>query len=99
MNAMTIYDFSFHHDLAFLLCGNDSHYPLSVFAVSISLCCPNNSGTCCDMGQDDTIGKIELIPFSSCLQTRLIARMTFNRFLNCLMSQESMEITINTYRC
>ena len=25
--------------------------------------------------------------------------MTFNRFLNCLMSFESMEITINTYRC
>ena len=27
---------------------------------------------------------------------RLIARMTFNSFLSCLMSEESMEITINT---
>ena len=43
------------------------------------------------MDQSDTISKIELIP--------LIARMTFNRFLNCLMSFESIEITINTYRC
>ena len=40
----------------------------------------NFSSPCCDMGQNDTIGKIELIPFSVCL-----------------MSKESMEITINTY--
>ena len=36
---------------------------------------------CCDMGQNDTIGKIELIPLSSCQVIILIARMTFNSFL------------------
>ena len=42
---------------------------------------------------------IKVTLFPSCLQTILMVRMTFNRFLNCLMSIESMEITINTYRC
>ena len=51
------------------------------------------------MGQNDTIGKIELFPFPCCLRTRLIVRMTFNSSPNCLMSKESMEITINTYEC
>ena len=43
-------------------------------------------GRCCDMGQNDTIGKIELIPLSSCQVIILIARMTFNSFSSCLMS-------------
>ena len=47
----------------------------------------SQTGSCCDMDQSDTIGNIELI-----------VRMTFNRFVNCLMSIKSMEITINTYR-
>ena len=54
---------------------------------------------CCDMGQNDTIGKIELIPFSVLSETRLIVRMTFNSFSNSLSDQESTEIPINTYRC
>ena len=33
---------------------------------------------------------------SSCQVKRLIARMTYNSFLSCLMSKESMEIAINT---
>ena len=51
------------------------------------------------MGQNDTISKIELNPSSSCQVIILIARMTFNSFSSCLMSIESMVITINTYRC
>ena len=51
------------------------------------------------MGQNDTIGKIELIPFPCCLRTRLIVRMTFNSCSNSLSDQESTEIPINTYRC
>ena len=46
----------------------------------------NLLGDCCDMGQNDTIGKIELIPLSSCQVIILIARMTFNSFSSCLMS-------------
>ena len=38
------------------------------------------------MGQNDTIGKIELNPLSSCKVIILIARMTFNCFSSCLMS-------------
>ena len=41
---------------------------------------------CCDMGQNDTIGKIELNPLSSCQVIILIARMTFNCSSSCLMS-------------
>ena len=44
------------------------------------------STRCCDMGQNDTIGKIELFPLSSCQVIILIARMTFNCFSSCLMS-------------
>ena len=33
------------------------------------------------MGQNDTIGKIELFPLSSCQVIILIARMTFKLFL------------------
>ena len=51
------------------------------------------------MGQNDTIGKIELIPLSSCQVIILIARMTFNSFSSCLMSYVSTGITINTSRC
>ena len=40
--------------------------------------------------------RIELFLQSSCQVKRLITRMTFNSFLSCLMSKESMEITINT---
>ena len=43
-------------------------------------------GRCCDMGQNDTISKIELNPLSSCQVIILIARMTFNCFSSCLMS-------------
>ena len=35
------------------------------------------------MGQNDTIGKIELNPLSSCQVTILITRMTFNCFSSC----------------
>ena len=38
------------------------------------------------MSQNDTIGKIELNPLSSCQVIILIARMTFNCFSSCLMS-------------
>ena len=41
---------------------------------------------CCDMGQNDTIGKIELNPLSSCQVIILNARMTFNCSSSCLMS-------------
>ena len=41
---------------------------------------------CCDMGQNDTVGKIELNPLSSCQVIILIARMTFNCSTSCLMS-------------
>ena len=51
------------------------------------------------MGQNDTIDKIELIPQTSCQVIILIARMTFNSSLSCLMSKVSMEITINTSKC
>ena len=40
--------------------------------------------------------EIELIPSNVLSSKRLITRMTFNSFLSCLMSKESMEITINT---
>ena len=43
-------------------------------------------GRCCDMDQNDTIGKIELNPLSSCQVIILIARMTFNCSTSCLMS-------------
>ena len=46
----------------------------------------NVKPNCCDMGQNDTIGKIELNPLSSCQVIILIARMTFNCFSSCLMS-------------
>ena len=63
-------------------------------------------GNCCDIGQnmyrlrcqDDIFSRIELFLQSSCQVKRLITRMTFNSFLSCLMSKESMEITINTYK-
>ena len=59
---------------------------------------------CCDIGQntyqlrckDDIFSRIELFLQTSCQMKRLITRMTFNSFLSCLMSKESMEITINT---
>ena len=41
---------------------------------------------CCDMGQNDTIGKIELNPLSSRQVIILITRMTFNCSTSCLMS-------------
>ena len=44
------------------------------------------SERCCDMDQNDTIGKIELNPLSSCQVIILIARMTFNCSTSCLMS-------------
>ena len=43
-------------------------------------------GRCCDMGQNDTIDKIELNPLSSGQVIILIARMTFNCSTSCLMS-------------
>ena len=44
----------------------------------------------------DIFSRIELSLQTSCQMKRLITRMTFNSFLSCLMSKESMEITINT---
>ena len=46
--------------------------------------------------QADIHFEIELIPSNVLSSKRLITRMTFNSFLSCLMSKESMEITINT---
>ena len=59
---------------------------------------------CCDIGQFDIFSRIELrvkvtlelIPSIVLSSKRLIARMTFNSFLSCLMSKESIEITIKT---
>ena len=59
---------------------------------------------CCDISQFDIFSRIELwvkvtlelIPSIVLSSKRLITRMTFNSFLSCLMSKESMEITINT---
>ena len=48
------------------------------------------------MGQNDTIGKIELNPSFVLSSDILITRMTFNSFSSCLMSKVSIEITINT---
>ena len=64
----------------------------------------SKKGRCCDIGQntyrlrcqDDIFSRIELFLQSSCQMKRLITRMTFNSFLSCLMSKESMEITIIT---
>ena len=64
----------------------------------------SKKGRCCDIGQnmyrlrcqDDIFSRIELIPSIVLSSKRLITRMTFNSFLSCLMSKESMEITINT---
>ena len=58
---------------------------------------------CCDIGQIDIFSRIELrvkvtlelIPSIVLSSKRLITRMTFNSFLSCLMSKESIEITIN----
>ena len=50
------------------------------------------------MGQNDTIGKIELNPSSSCQVMKLTTRMTFNCSPSCLMSYVSTGITINTSR-
>ena len=44
----------------------------------------------------DIFPRIELFPLSSGQVIILIARMTFNSFLSCLMSKVSIEITINT---
>ena len=44
-------------------------------------------------------GEVVGFLFSSCQVTILITRMTFNSSPSCLMSKESMEITINTSRC
>ena len=48
--------------------------------------CVRKCKECCDMGQNDTVGKIELNPLSSCQVMILIARMTFNCSTSCLMS-------------
>ena len=54
-------------------------------------------GRCCDMGQNDTIGKLELFPsFRLVRKTILIARMTFTGFSNSLSDQESTEFPIYT---
>ena len=43
--------------------------------------------SCCDMSQNDTIGRIKLLlSLSSCQVIILIARMTFNCSTSCLMS-------------
>ena len=62
----------------------DSSYSYCACRGHVGPCvqCPS----CCDMGQNDTIGKIELNPLSSCQVTILITRMTFNCSSSCLMS-------------
>ena len=59
----------------------------------------SKKGRCCDIGQIDIFPRIELFPLSSCQVIILIARMTFNSSLSCLMSKVSIEITINTSKC
>ena len=56
------------------------------FSFEPMLCSFCRVEVCCDTGQNDTIGKIELNPLSSCQVIILIARMTFNCFSSCLMS-------------
>ena len=51
------------------------------------------------MAQNDTIGKIELIPVCDLSSKELITIMTFTSSLSSLSDQESTEISINTYRC
>ena len=54
---------------------------------------------CCDMGQNDTIGRIELNPSFVLSSDNTNCRMTFNSSSSCLMSYVSTGITINTFRC
>ena len=55
---------------------------------------------CCDIGQHLTYSPEQNSSIlSSCQVTILITRMTFSCSCFQLMSFESMEITINTYRC
>ena len=65
-------------------CENITFPQLRLWAVKIRW--PYEGGSCCDMDQNDTIGKIELNPLSSCQVIILIARMTFNCSFSCLMS-------------
>ena len=75
----------------FLTCSSNAFLPRANEdwgKVIFSVACVKNSvhSGCCDMGQNDTIGKIELNPLSSCQVIILIARMTFNCSTSCLMS-------------
>ena len=51
------------------------------------------------MGQNDTIGKIELNPSFVLSSDNTNCKNDIQLFPSCLMSLESMEIAINTYRC
>ena len=57
-------------------------------------------GRCCDMGQNDTIGKIESKSiFRPCQVMKLIARMTFNCSTSCFDELSGQQgFTINTSR-
>ena len=54
---------------------------------------------CCDMGQNDTIGKIELIPSSVLSENNTNYKNDIHKFSNSLSYQESTEIPIYTSRC
>ena len=54
---------------------------------------------CCDMGQNDTISKIELILTSVLSENNTNYKNDIHKFSNSLSDQESTEDPINTYRC
>ena len=51
------------------------------------------------MGQNDTIGKIELIHLSVLSTDNTNCKNDIHKFSNSLSDQESTENPINTYRC
>ena len=59
----------------------------------------SKKGRCCDMGQNDTIGKIELIPSSVLSENNTNYKNDIHKFSNSLSYQESTEIPIYTSRC
>ena len=59
----------------------------------------HGSGRCCNMGQNDTISKIELIPSSVLSENNTNYKNDIHKFSNSLSYQESTEIPIYTSRC
>ena len=59
----------------------------------------SKKGRCYDMGQNDTIGKIELIPSSVLSENKTNYKNDIHKFSNSLSYQESTDIPIYTSRC